>query len=208
MVFIGPSFGLAFMTEKKITIVIGKRGSGKSYLVKKMIAKEKNLFVWDLMSEYEQGVIFEQETQAEMIEWWRSHYRRPHRIVYRPLNPNAEIEFIANCIYSLGNVTFVVEEIDSVCTTFDMPVAFHSIIQRGRHKNITLIGVTPAPFGIHRNLTRQAKEIYIFNTNEPRDVQYLTNLLGSAIADKIQSLNQYEYVLWQDGTEGFTIGRA
>lgn len=196
------------MTEKKITIVIGKRGSGKSYLVKKMIADEKKLFIWDLMSEYEQGVIFEQETLTKMCQFWQDHYRRPHRIIYRPLNPKAEMDFIAGCIYSLGDITFVVEEIDAICSTFDMPEVFHAIVQRGRHKNITLIGVTPAPYGIHRNLTRQAKEIYVFNTNEPRDIQYLSNLLGVAIADKIQNLNQYEYVLWQDGIEGYTIGKA
>ena len=52
------------------------------------------------------------------------------------------------------------------------------------------------------------KEIYIFNTNEPRDIQYLSNLLGSAITEKIQSLRQHEYVLWQDGIDGYTTGTA
>lgn len=189
-------------------MVFGKRGSGKSYLVKKMIADEKYLFVWDLMSEYTEGVVFEQETMLKMCEFWQSHYRRPHRIIYRPLQPKAEIEFVARCVYALGNITFVVEEIDSICDAYNMPDFFSNIVQRGRHRNITLIGVTPAPFGIHRDLTRQAKEIYVFNTNEPRDIQYLTNLLGSAIAEKIQSLGQYEYVLWRDGINEFTTGRA
>jgi len=194
--------------EKKIKLVIGKRGSGKSYLVKKMIADEKYLFIWDLMSEYNEGVVFERESLAKMCEFWQNHYRRPHRIIYRPLRPKFEIGFIALAIYNLGNIVFVVEEIDSVCDAYNMPEYFSNIVQRGRHKNITLVGVTPAPFGIHRDLTRQAKEIYIFNTNEPRDIQYLSNLLGSAITEKIQSLRQHEYVLWQDGIDGYTTGTA
>ena len=88
-----------------------------------------------------------------------------------------------------------------------MPEKFRHIIQRGRHKNITLIGVTPAPFGINRDLTRQAKEVYIFNTNEPRDIQYLKDLLGNEIEQKISELKQFEFVKWTDGA-GFEIGRA
>jgi len=57
-------------------------------------------------------------------------------------------------------------------------------------------------------LTSQAKEIFIFNTNEPRDREFLRILLGQEIDSKLDTLKPFEYVHWQDGKEGLEIGKA
>ena len=194
--------------EKKVKLVIGKRGSGKSYLVKKMIQDEKRLVIYDIMSEYMQGVVFDGQSEKDQLKWfWRQFYMRDFRIIYRPVLVKQEIDWIAKLVFTLGDITFVCEEIDSFCTSYDMPETFSAIVQRGRHKRIQLIGVTPAPFGINRDLTRQAKEIYIFNTKEPKDIDYLKNLMGVEIEEKLNALQQYEFVKWTDGI-GFEIGKA
>lgn len=195
-------------TEKKVTIVIGKRGSGKSYLVKKMIADHRRLLVYDIMSEYTGGIVFGPETIREFAAFWRHVYKKDFRFIYRPVQPKQEIDYLARLVFALGNLTFVVEEIDSICTAYDLPETFSRIIARGRHRNITLIGVTPAPFGIHRDLTRQAKEIYVFSTNEPRDRIYLRNLLGQEIDSKLDALEQYQFIKWEDGKDQLEIGKA
>lgn len=194
------------MTEKKIILIFGKRGSGKSYLARKLIEQEQRLLIFDTLSEYIEGVVF--EDFQKFAEFWRKVYIHPYRLIYRPLKPDEEIEKIAELVYMLGDVTFVVEEIDCYCTAYQISEAFAHVIQRGRHKNITLIGITQRPYGIHRLLTSQAKEIYIFNTNEPRDREYLKSLLGQEIEQKLDSLKQWEYVKWQDGSEQLEVGRA
>jgi len=194
------------MTEKKIILIFGKRGSGKSYLAKKLVEAEQRLIVFDTLSEYKEGVVF--EDRKEFVEFWKRVYIHPYRLIYRPLLPDQEIEEVASCVFALGNLCFLVEEIDCYCTSYQISDSFAHIIQRGRHKNITLIGITQRPFGIHRLLTSQAKEIYIFNTNEPRDREYLRTLLGQEIEGKLDSLKQYEYVKWTDGEEGLKIGKA
>lgn len=196
------------MTEKKVQLVIGKRGSGKSVLAKFLIRNTRRLVIYDIMSEYVDGVIFDESEKEQLVDFWRHIYRQGFRIVYRPLVPKEEINWLALAVFALGDVTFVVEEIDSICTPFDMPFQMQSIIQRGRHQNIELIGVTPAPFGIHRDLTRQAKDIYIFRTGEPRDIQYLRQLLGEAIEPRLAALEQYEFIHWSDGVEQLRIGKV
>ena len=196
------------ITEKKIILIFGKRGSGKSYLAKKKIEIEPRLVIFDTMSEYENGVVFNAEKYHEFLEFWKKVYRGRFRLIYRPLVPAAEIERICEAVYTIGNCCFLVEEIDCYCSAYQISDTFAAIIQRGRHKNIKLIGITQRPFGIHRLLTSQAKEIYIFNTNEPRDREYLRNLLGQEIEPKLDALKQYEYVHWQDGKEGLEIGKA
>ena len=194
------------MTEKKIILIFGKRGSGKSYLAKKLIEKEPKRVIFDTIGEYNQGIVF--EDNIELCKFWQHTYRRPYRIIYRPLVPAQQIDSIAKLVYAVGNVCFVVEEIDTFCTAFQISEQFAHVVQRGRHRNITLIGITQRPYGIHRLLTSQAKELYIFNTNEPRDREYLRTLLGQEIEAKLDSLKQYEYVYWQDGKEGLEIGKA
>jgi len=194
--------------EKKIRLVIGKRGSGKSVLVKHMIRNERRLVIYDIMSEYTEAVTFDDTQKLWLVNFWRQVYKGNFRIVYRPLRPKDEIDWLAQAVYALGDLTFVVEEIDAVCTPFDMSPWMQAIIQRGRHMNIEMIGVTPAPFGIHRDLTRQAKDIFVFRTKEPRDIQYLRRLLGEAIEAKLVALEQYEFVHWSDHVDGLRIGKV
>lgn len=194
--------------EKKIILIFGKRGSGKSYLAIKLIGNEPRLIIFDVMSEYENGVVFGTENYNELLEFWRNVYRGRFRMIYRPIKPDFEIEQICELVYTLGKCCFLVEEIDCYCSTHQISDNFAAIIQRGRHKDITLIGITQRPYGINRLLTSQAKEIYVFNTNEPRDREYLRILLGQEIDSKLDALKQYEYVHWQDGKEGLEIGKA
>ena len=194
------------MSEKKIILIFGKRGSGKSYLANKLIENEQRVLIFDTLSEYTDGVVFEEH--EEFIGFWRAIYQRPYRLIYRPLRPDEEIELIADLVYAIGNITFLVEEIDCYCTSYQITESFAHIIQRGRHNNITLIGVTQRPYGIHRLLTSQAKEIYIFSTNEPRDREYLRTLLGQEIEPMLDRLEQYQYLHWKDGEPNVEIGKA
>ena len=193
-------------SEKKIILIFGKRGSGKSYLAKKLIENEQRLLIFDTLSEYTEGVVF--EDYEKFSGFWRQIYQRPYRLIYRPLKPDEEIEQIADLVYTIGNITFLVEEIDCYCSSYQISESFAHIIQRGRHNNITLIGVTQRPYGIHRLLTSQAKEIYIFSTNEPRDREYLRTLLGQEIEPMLDRLGQYQYLHWKDGEANVEVGKA
>lgn len=196
------------IVEKKVTIIIGKRGCGKSYLANKLLESEPRFLVYDTMSEYENGIVFDAEAYDEFLEFFRNVYRSRFRLVYRPLKPDAEIDRICELVFCLGNLCFLVEEIDCYCSSNQISDNFAAIIQRGRHKSIALIGVTQRPYGINRLLTAMAKEVYVFNTNEPRDREYLRTLLGQEIEQKLDALKEYEYIHWQDGKEGLEIGKA
>ena len=98
--------------EKKIILIFGKRGSGKSYLARKLMEIELRSVIFDTMSEYENGVVFGAENYDELLEFWRKVYQGRFRIIYRPLQPAAEIDGICELVYNLGNCCFLVEEID------------------------------------------------------------------------------------------------
>lgn len=194
--------------EKIIKLIFGKRGSGKSFLAAHLLDQYPRYFVYDTLHEYRNGVVF--DDRPLLARFWRERYRAERfKIIYRPTQPDAEIENISEWAWLCGNLCYLVEEIDTFCTS-NKPTSVNlaNIIQRGRHKNITLIGVTQRPFGIPRILTSQAKEINIFRTNEPRDREYLKSLtIGADIDAALDALDQYEFLRWKDGSEKFEICR-
>lgn len=193
-------------TEKKIELIFGKRGSGKSYLAKKMLAQHQRQLVYDTLGEYTDGVVI--QSMAELGEFWQKVYRRNFRIIYQPLDPEVEFDKICSHVWLCENMTFVVEEVDRYARPLAMSLPFKEIIQRGRHHDITFIGVTQRPHGVDKLITSQAKVMYIFNTTEPRDINYFKEVVGEGVIKKFDELKEYEYVKWQDGTETLEIGRA
>jgi hypothetical protein len=186
------------MKEKLISLIFGKRGSGKTYLATHLTQTEHRLIVFDTLGEYTNGVIF--DDLKDLAEFWLNRARGNFRLVYRPLQPEADFEKICCWIWLCGNLTLLVEEIDTFGSPQKIGRYFAHIVQRGRHRNITLIGITQRPYGIHRLLTSQAKEICVFSTNEPRDLDYLRDLLGgNEIENLIKGLNQFEFVRWREG---------
>ena len=194
------------MTEKKITLIFGKRGSGKSYLAARLMECIGRILVYDTLGEYRNGFIF--HDLGELARFWKRNSRGPFHLIYQPTDPEAEFEQIANLAWLCGDLTFLVEEIDIFSGPHKIGAAFQNVIQRGRHKNISLIGISQRPFGIHRLLTSQAKEIYIFSTHEPRDREYLRNLLGSEIETKLDGLEKFHYIKWVDGSDEISVGKA
>ncbi len=193
-------------TEKIIELILGKRGSGKSYLAKKMIQQHSRHLIYDTLGEYRDGVVI--QSLAELSEFWGKVYRGSFRIIYQPLDPEQEFDEICHQVWLCENMAFLVEEVDRYARPLAMTLPFKEIIQRGRHHDITFIGVTQRPHGVDKLITSQAKAMYIFNTTEPRDINYFKEVVGDGVIEKFADLKEYEYVKWQDGTDQLEIGRA
>lgn len=195
------------MQDKKIAIAIGKSGSGKSFLVRQLIRPKRRLIVFDTMAEYTDGVVF--TDRRAMLEFWRKHARGDFRIIYQPeFNPAREIDEIAELVYLCGHVCFVIEEVTAYTNPNYISDQLAHCIQRGRHKDIEIVATTQRPYGLHRLLTSQCRDIYVFNTNEPRDVAYLRDLLGAGVEAKLKTLAKYQFVHWQDGRDELSTDKA
>lgn len=194
------------MTEKKVILIFGKRGGGKSFLAAVLLKQYPRVLIYDTLHEYESGFIF--DNIGDLARFWRRNTRGNFRLIYQPTDPEKDFEQIANLVWLCGNMAFAVEEVDIFSSPHSIGDSFKNVLQRGRHRQITLIGISQRPFGIHRLLTSQAKEIYIFNMNEPRDREYLRALLGSQIETTLDGLEKFQYAKWMDGSEKIEVGKA
>lgn len=181
--------------EKKVLLILGKRGSGKSFLLKQSLKRCRRFLVYDTIGEYTDGVIF--QSVPELVAFWKDHLTEEFRLIYQPLQPEVEFDNICQLVYTCGDMVFAAEEIDKFCKPNGISLAFSNIIQRGRHRDITFIGVSQRPFGINRIISSQAKDIYTFQQSEPRDLEYLSMYIGKDLTEKVRELPQYHFLHWQ-----------
>ena len=180
-------------TESIVKLVLGKRGSGKTVKVNKLLQLSNRIIFLDTTGhDYNDGVIF--YDLADLKKFWLRCYRQNFRLIYRPLDAEAEFPELCRLVIECKNLSFVVEELDIYCPQGRTCSEFFEIIRRGRHHDIELIGVSQRPHGFGRDITSQADEFYIFNTREPKDLQYFKEHLGEYVAEQIGKLQQYEHV--------------
>ncbi len=191
--------------EKIIKLIFGKRGSGKTLLAQRICQDHKRLLIYDTIGEYINGVII--EDLPALKDFWGKVYRGNFRIIYQPVDPEGDFDTVCRLVYECEDLTFLVEELDRYSKPLTLSLPFKEIIQRGRHRNIELVGVTQRPHGVDKLLTSQAKEMYIFNTTEPRDIDYFKGTIGYPVVVKIAALQEFEYVKYQDGSEQLEVGK-
>lgn len=173
--------------------MIGKTGSGKTAKVRNLISKIDRVVIFDTTGhDYNDGVVF--YDLAELKRFWSQVYRGSFRIIYRPLDEVKEFPVICDLVWKCMDLTFVAEEIDLFCKPNLTADEIRTILKRGRHRDIRFIGVTQRPYGIDRAVTAMGTEFFIFKTDEPRDIDYLADRLGSDIREQLKLLEQYQYI--------------
>ena len=194
------------MEKADIELVVGKTGSGKTCKVVKLIEDRKRVIMFDTQGkDYSDGVMF--YDLHELRNFWLKVYRGRFRLIYRPLDPMSEFEEICKIAFLCRDLTIVAEELPSLCTPAIIGEEFRKVIFRGRTNDIRFIGLMQRPIGIHRDITSQANEIFIFNVDEPGDVKYFRNRIGQDIEEKIRLLEPYQYLHWTDNVTELEVGK-
>lgn len=194
-------------------LIIGKTGSGKTVKALKLIEGKPRVVIFDTLGhDYSDGVVF--YDMPALKTFWNGVNRRGVKVyqgrfhlIYRPTNEVEEFDEVCDLTYKCGNLVLVAEELDLFCPPRQLTPGIRHILKRGRHHDITFIGITQRPYGIDRTVTAMANEVYVFKTDEPRDIKYLAERLGEGIAAKIAALQEYEYVLQKDHSSEFVIGK-
>ena len=164
---------------------------GKTSLARILSRDYKRLMIIDPLSEYADTVFTPTAYDA---------------LIYLKNNPNFRISTEDNddldnflkLVWSTENLCLHIEEIDMFADSRVMPFDLGNIIKRGRHRNISLICTSRRPAEVNRLLTSQASDIYIFNTTEPKDCQYIESYTSSELKDTIQNLEKLTFIHYSD----------
>jgi hypothetical protein len=69
-----------------------------------------------------------------------------------------------------------------------------TVFQRGRHHSISILVATQRPASVNRIVTSQADVICAFRQHEPRDADYLGEVMRAEAPDIVRTLPQFHYL--------------
>ena len=183
--------------------IFGKRGSGKTHLILKNLDEFPGpVAVLDILGNFhiedDDGDLVYPTTSSteEFIGWldeW-THSDDPEKeknkiFVLMPADPNWALDHVCAALWELEGGTLVLDEVDAFNPT-EAPL-FDRVIRYGRNKNIHLVTGCRRPAEISRNITAGANRIFIYRTQEPRDIDYFEATIIGKEAERLMTLPKY-----------------
>jgi DNA helicase HerA-like ATPase len=182
------------MNQRKIEIIFGRTGSGKTTLVKKKISEIDRLIIIDALNEYTDGLIFYRI--KDFAQYFLDNPNlKTFKIILRfhnmDLNTDNEEIFdkLFDIIFHIGNLTLIIEEAEIYISAGNRKSVFNNLVKYGRHKNISIIAVARRVTELSNELKSQMNTCYSSKQVLTKDIQYLYELGFT----KIESLPQYEF---------------
>lgn len=187
--------------------VFGKRGSGKTTVIRDMIKDQKKpVVIIDVLGNFDPEAdkiqekknpnnkkwVFCQNTPdaideiANYVDNPKSH---PGVIVVQDGNIDRCTDFISSALWKIEGGTLIIDECDAIRIA-DAP-CFNELIRYGRNKGIDLITGCRRPAELDKNITAGADVIYCFTTHEIRDIDYFRVKFGDDLANTLPSLPPY-----------------
>ncbi len=178
--------------EARIGVVIGRKGSGKSFRVKRWLAKVKRWVAFDLRGEY---------AEVEGARLWTdvrdfAAHLANGGTIEREVFACPKWQFDAWCrfVFETGDLVAVVEEIGRFVSPGWAPEPLQDLFDRNRHARVDLVCVGPRLAEIPKGLLHQADDVMHANVELPADVAFLAKWKGDAIAQRIANLPPHEFL--------------
>jgi len=175
---------------------VGHKGSGKSYLAKKIAKEYKGrVLLFDLNGEYgssgPEGIpglkCF--DSLQTYFAWIRLGNKARKCAIGATWQT---FEAFCKYAFSLGNCMVIIEEVSNYTTEARSSRAFRSLYDRSRHADIELVVITSRPAYLPPPFRGQVDEWLAFQTSEPRDLDFWRECKGKKAAEEIRKLKQFE----------------
>lgn len=178
-----------------IVLSIGKKGSGKSALLRKL--------VWRVLQEHQRPrpLVFFHDPQAQIrgtvftsTTAWRSSPAIPALSVFR----GVEVEDLAQLARDVGDVTLVLDELDLVSNDkkWQAPTV-KQLVHYGRHFRVNLFGGFRRSQNVPEDILSQADFVFLFQ-HEKRaiyDVRAVAARFGDACAAAVVALEPLQFIV-------------
>lgn len=169
---------------------MGRKGYGKSTLTSHLCKDYERVIVIDTLNEYKNLV----EVNIGDLNYFMKNEKFRIKIV--PSNADHFDNIILElCDYE--NYLLVVDEVGFWQDSAGIPESFLNLVRFGRHKKIDMLFVSRRPSEFNRMVTSQGDEFYLFNTREPRDLEYLSKYVSDSVAEKVKDLEPFTFLVYK-----------
>lgn len=175
-----------------ITIIVGRKGSGKSSRAREIARDRERRIYIDVMHEYTDGVIV--RDFASLAAYLREKAYSRYSIVFRSLDEKEMLAAIAIATHGspesppLPGVTYIIDETDRLCSARSMPESLHRLANYGRHFQASAIFIARRAKALPADIRASADRYIIGNTFEPGDVEYMREYIGDEKAEAVKAI--------------------
>lgn len=186
-------------------MIFGKRGSGKTTLIRGNLDFCKPpIVVLDILGNFDaesvpHAVHVDNPSDAILLIKDYVQASEPAKkkmtdvFVVQCADPNIAIEYLSAALWEANGGTLVIDEADAFSVT-EAP-CLDKLIRYGRNKGVDILTGVRRPAEIDRGLTAGANRFFIFQTQEPRDIEYWSKTaLGRLRAETLNRLTDYHGV--------------
>ena len=186
------------MKTTDIVIIIGRKGSGKSYLIKRLFLPQFDSYVID-------DHVMER-TRNEYADYgYRAKYlaeivSKPRVNFYDYPKDDSSFEKIWNAVKlhanRWGDTLFVIDEAHIHFSKKSLPTSQKEVLHENRHFGTGIILASQRIYDINPIAYKQADYIILFYTREPREIEFIRKYISSEVAEIVKNLKQYYFVLF------------
>lgn len=178
--------------------ILGKKGSGKSFLTREIAHDFDRVIVLDSMGEYgpREGFMPLIGLDEALAHLPLLAGKPDYAVSVRVLNADDAMD-VLSIVYELPGTFLIVEETSLYCSPSYLPDELAQLIRYGRHRSISMAFVARRPSELHRDITAQSDLVISFRQHETRDVQYLKGTLGDR-AELLRDLPLYAIAVYGD----------
>lgn len=186
--------------------VVGRKGCGKTTLVREIVREHARVVILDWCHEYgaEVGAQVKDGLRACALALVAASRERRFRLSLRvdelAGDPREQFLELLTIVWQMPGVLLVVDEASAYQSPSWMPPELARFPRIGRHRGISQLYVAQRPSMLHRDVTSQSDLLVSFQQHEERDVRYLVNLLGPA-GERVRQLGLFEIVAGGPGMD-------
>jgi energy-coupling factor transporter ATP-binding protein EcfA2 len=206
--------------QNKIVVLCGFRGSGKTTFGQTLVKPQSNIVVYDPNEDpaydWIPNTVHSLKgpgSLAEFFDWCRRGQKLSLAVRYIPGETEKGSLFddaneFCRMVWEGQNLWLVFEEVHQIANTASpssMPAQLRKIINRGRHRNISVLATGLRFAEIPRPITAGANLYIIFQTAEPLDVEELRRRVGADATDQIMRLKRHEAVVFDVASRSWFV---
>lgn len=192
--------------RNRLILCVGFRGSGKSTVSSNILRGNNGVFLFDPHGDdayrWFPNTARTKEEFEDYMRWRRE--AKPERIVCRYIpdgrrDPFEELNYFCSEMWSWRNIWMCVEEVSESCkgvSSQGMPPELRRIVNQGRHKAVNQVYCGLRYAEIPRPISAGADVQILFRCQEPLDLDAIRSRIGSAAAEKVQTLKRYEALVF------------
>ncbi|PWU22990.1 hypothetical protein C5B42_04435 [Candidatus Cerribacteria bacterium 'Amazon FNV 2010 28 9'] len=179
--------------------VFGRRGSGKTTMIRHMIPLQKRpVVVIDILGNFQNDDYPHVTTHShiEALSEIKSYVHEPKKhpgiIVVFDSNMDRCVDYLSSALWKINGGTLVIDEADAI--SIPESPCFDEAIRYGRNHGINLITGCRRPAELSKNITAGSDLALCLTTHEPRDIEYYCDFLGDDLAAQLPTLKPHHGV--------------